>query len=175
MTRGVRGRMALAAFVGLAAVPIYMWRLTLTGQAVARVFTGEPFNALVGMLVLIAGLIVLRALLQLARDEIANATAALMKAHVRALLYEHILRLGAGHFDQRRTGDAVLALVDGVEQLDQFFGQYLPQLVVAAFTPVLIFAFMAFLDLPTAVVFLVFALLTLVMPAAFHRWNSTAS
>ena len=84
MTRGVRGRMALAALVGLAAVPIAMWRLTLTGQAMARVFTGEPFDALVGMLVLIAGLIVLRALLQFARDEIANATAALMKARVRA-------------------------------------------------------------------------------------------
>jgi ATP-binding cassette subfamily C protein CydCD len=42
------------------------------------------------------------------------------------LLYDHVLRLGAGYFDQRRTGDAVLALVDGVEQLDQFFGAYLP-------------------------------------------------
>ena len=112
-------------------------------------------------------------MLQLARDEIANATAALMKASVRGLLYEHMLQLGAGHFDQRRTGDAVLALVDGVEQLDQFFGQYLPQLVVAGLTPLLIFVFMAFLDLPTAVIFLVFALLTLVAPAVFHRWNST--
>ena len=80
-----------------------------------------------------------------------------------------------GHFDQRRSGDAVLTLVDGVEQLDQFFGQYLPQLVVAALTPLLIFAFMAFLDLPTAIIFLVFALLTLVTPSAFHRLNSTAS
>src|SRR5579859_7278030 len=175
MTRGVRGRMALAALVGLAAVPISMLRLTLTGQTMARVFSGEPFNALLGVLVLIASLIILRAVLQLARDEIGNATAALMKARVRGVLYEHILRLGAGHFDQRRTGDAVLALVDGVEQLDQFFGQYLPQLVVAILTPVVIFVFMAFLDLPTAVVFLVFALLTLVMPAAFHRLNSTAS
>src|ERR1700682_2476493 len=125
MTRGVRGRMALAACVGLAAVPISMWRLTLTGQAMARVFTGEPFNALVGMLILIASLIILRALLQFVRDEIANAPAALMRARGRGVLSEHVLRLGAGHFDQKRTGDAVLALVDGVEQLDQFFGQYL--------------------------------------------------
>src|SRR5437763_12389975 len=142
MTRGVRGRMALAALIGLAAVPISMWRLTLTGQGMARVFGGEPFEALVGMLLLIASLIILRALLQLARDEIANATAASMKARVRALLYEHVLQLGAGHFDQRRTGDAVVSLVDGVEQLDAFFGQYIPQLIVAALTPVLIFAFM---------------------------------
>src|SRR5207302_113437 len=86
-----------------------------------------------------------------------------------------VLRLGAGYFDQRRTGDAVLALVDGVEQLDQFFGAYLPQMVVAALTPLIIFVFMSFLDLPTAVIFLVFALLTLVTPAAFHRMNSSAS
>jgi ATP-binding cassette subfamily C protein CydCD len=167
--------MALAALLGLAAVPVSLWRLTLTGQAMARVFAGEPFNALLGMLALIATLILLRALLQLARDEVANATAALMKARVRGQLYEHILRLGAGHFDQRRTGDAVLTLVDGVEQLDPFFGQYVPQLVVAALTPIMVFGFIAFLDVRTALVFLVFALLTLLAPAAFHKLNSTAS
>lgn len=175
MTRGVRGRMAMATLVGLAAVPIAMWRLTLTGQAMARVFGGEPFEALTGTLVLIAGLILVRAALQLVRDEISNATAARLKAQVRGLLYEHVLQLGPGYFDQRRTGDAVLALVDGVEQLDLFFGAYLPQLVVAALTPLIIFVFMSFLDLPTAVIFLVFALLTLITPAAFHRLNSNAS
>ena len=112
--------MALAALVGLAAVPIAMWRLTLTGQAMARVFGGEPFDALVSMLVLIAGLILLRAALQYLRDEISNATAAQMKAQVRALLYDHVLRLGAGYFDQRRTGDAVLALVDGEFTLKRY-------------------------------------------------------
>src|SRR5690349_11876900 len=95
MARGVRGRLALAAVLGLAAIPVTMLRLALTGQAMARAFAGEAFQAIVGMLVLIAGLIVLRALLQLARDEVANATAALMKARVRALLYQHILLLGA--------------------------------------------------------------------------------
>src|SRR5579864_7713046 len=175
MTRGVRWRIALAALVGLLAVPVSMLRLTLTGQTMARAFAGETFQALAGVLVLIAALIVLRAALQFARDEIANATAALMKSRIRSDLYEHILQLGAGHFDQRRTSDAVLTLVEGVEQLDPFFGQYLPQLVVAALAPVLIFAFMAFLDLQTAAVFLVFALLTLILPAAWHRANSDAS
>src|SRR5712691_7215411 len=175
MTRGVRGRIAVAALLGLAGVPVALWRLTLQGQAMARVFTGDAFDAIVGTLILIAGLVLLRAALQYIRDEVANTTAADMKCRVRALLYEHVLRLGAGHFDQRRSGDAALALVDGVEQLDQFFGQYLPQLVVAALTPPIIFIFMAFLDLQTATIFLVCALITLVLPAAFHRLNSTAS
>jgi len=175
MTRGERPRIAWAALIGLVAVPVVMWRLALTGQTMARVFTGEPFEQLLGVLGLIAVLILVRAVLQLARDEIANATAARMKARVRGQLYERVLQLGAGHFDQRRSGEAVLTLVDGVEQLDQFFGHYLPQLLVAGMTPLLIFGFMAFLDLPTATIFLVFALLTLVAPAAFHRMNSRAS
>src|SRR5262249_40861646 len=141
MTRGFRWRIALAALVGLAAVPVSMLRLTLTGQAMARAFTGEPFNSLIALLLVIAALIVVRAVLQLSRDEIATATAARMKARVRSMVSSHILALGAGHFDQRRTGDAALALIDGVEQLDPFFGQYLPQLIVAALTPVIIFGF----------------------------------
>src|SRR5262249_47800292 len=175
MTRGVRGRVAFAAVLGLAAVPVAMWRLALTGQAMARVFAGESFESLTGMLLLIAGLVVLRSILQFYRDEVGNATAALMKVRVRGQLYQQVLALGAGHFDQRRSGDAALALVDGVEQLDQFFGQYLPQLIVAFLTPLIIFAFMATLDVLTALIFLVFALLTLAAPAAFHRLNSIAS
>src|SRR5438270_14062970 len=109
MTRGVRWRIALAALVGLVAVPISMLRLTRTGQTMARAFTGEPFTALIQVLALIALLILVRAGLQYTRDEISNATAARMKARVRGVLYDHILQLGAGHFDQRRSGEAVLA------------------------------------------------------------------
>ena len=43
-------------------------------------------------------------------------------------------------------------MVEGVQQLEIYFGQYLPQLFVAALTPILIFAFVAFLDLPIALV-----------------------
>ncbi len=168
---GARLRIVLAALVGLVAVPITIWRLTLTGQTMARVFEGAPLASLSGTLVLIAGLVVLRAALQLVRDEIANGTAALVKTWLRTTLYQHVLALGPGYFDQRRTGDTMLSLVEGVEQLDTFFGLYLPQLIVAALTPLIIFAFMAALDVQIGLIFLVFALLTLVVPALFHRLN----
>src|SRR5438094_430586 len=61
MTRGVRGRIALAAVLGLAGVPVALWRLTLQGQAMARIFTGDAFDAIVGMLVLIAALVAMGA------------------------------------------------------------------------------------------------------------------
>ncbi len=64
-----------------------------------------------------------------------------------------------------------MSFVDGVENFETFFSQYLPQVVVAAVAPVLIFAFMAILDLQIALIFLGFALFTLFVPSLFHRWN----
>jgi len=61
----------------------------------------------------------------------------------------------------------MLSIVDGVEQLQTFFGQYVPQLCIAVLTPVAIFAFIAFWDVPVAVVMLAFALVTLIAPTVF--------
>ena len=58
-------------------------------------------------------------------------------------------------------------LVDGVEQLETYFGRY-PQLFVAALTPFLIFVFAVYLDWLVALVLTVSALITLVAPMTFH-------
>src|SRR5438270_11526462 len=63
----------------------------------------------------------------------------------------------------------MLSLVDGVEQLQSFFGQYLPQVCVAALTPIAIFAFIVWWDLPVAAVMLVAALVTLAAPMVFNK------
>jgi ATP-binding cassette subfamily C protein CydCD len=174
-TTGVRWRIALAAAIGLVAIPVVIWRLTLTGATMARVFEGDALSDIAGVLAVIAGLILARAVLQFAKEQVAYGTAMLMKTRLRAMLYDHVLKLGPGHFDRRRTGDATLTLVDGVEQMETFYGLYLPQMVIAALTPIVIFGVMAFLDVQTAAIFLVFAILTLVAPAIFHRANRDSS
>lgn len=175
LTRGLRWRIGLAAAVGLLAVPVAIWRLQLTAQALVRVFDGDQLNQIAGMLALVAILVLLRAGLDIVRDEIAHGTAVLMKARLREVVYRHVLRLGAGHFDQRRTGDAVVSLVDGVEQLDTLYGKYLPQMIIAGITPIILFAWVAVLDVRTALVYLFFALFTLIAPTVFHRANERAS
>ena len=66
-------------------------------------------------------------------------------------------------------------MIEGVEHLEVYFGKYLPQLFVAAITPLLIFAFVAWIDLAVAGIFLAAALVTLFAPAAFHRWDQRNS
>ena len=69
----------------------------------------------------------------------------------------------------------MLSLVEGIQQLETYFGQYLPQLFVAVLTPVLIFGFVVFLDWPVALVMLAAAIGVLLAPALWHRWDSQAS
>ena len=174
MTRGLRGRIALAAVVGLFALGASIARLALTGWVIARVFEGAPAADLVGPLAVLAVLIAARAGLQYARDAVSYRTATATKISVRRRVYEHLLALGPGFVDQRRTGDILMSLVDGVESLETFFGQYLPQFIVALTAPVLIFAFVAFLDVQTGLIFLSFALFTLFIPLMLRNWTNAS-
>ncbi len=175
MTQGVRLRILLAALIGLVGLPVSLGRLALSGVVIAGVIQGRSLDSLLAPLVAVTGLIGVRAVVQYAKEEVANRTAAEMKVRLRQMLYAHVLELGPGPFDQQRTGGVLLALVEAVENLETFFGQYIPQLIVAALTPLIVFGFMAFLDLRTALVFLGFALFTLLVPTLFHHWNATSA
>ena len=176
LAKGVRLRIALGAAIGLLAVGAGVGRLAVAGVVIVKVVhEGAAFSTLTIPLLIIAGLIVLRSALQYLEEVISNQTATIVKVGLRKRLYEHCLALGPGYFDQSRTGDAVLSLADGVERLEVFFGRYLPQLIVAALAPVLIFIFMAVLDLRTGLIFLAFAIIILIIPNTLRGWTQEKS
>ena len=172
----VRWRIIISAIVGMLAVAAGVARLAVAAVIIVEVVRGNAtFESLTWPLVIMAALIVARAALQYLQEVMSHHTASLVKVKLRERLYEHSLALGPGHFDAARTGDALMSLAEGVERLEAFFGRYLPQMIVAALAPVVIFVFMAIIDLWTGVIFLAFALLTLVIPNMFHRWNRERS
>ncbi len=172
LTQGVRLRIAFAAVLGLIAVGAGVSRLAVSGVIIYRVLTGQAgFSALAMPLLTIAALIVVRSLFQYWQNSVSHHTANVVKIKLREEAYDHALKLGPGYADRNRTGDLVLTLVEGIERLEVFFGQYLSQIIVSAIAPIAIFAYMVTLDLYIALIFLGFALATLAVPAAFHRWN----
>ena len=172
----VRWRIIVSAVVGMLAAAAGVARLAVAAVIIVEVVRGNAtFESLTWPLVIMAVLIVARACLQYLQEVMSHHTASLVKVKLRERLYEHSLALGPGHFDSSRTGDALMSLAEGVERLEAFFGRYLPQMIVAALAPVVIFIFMALIDFRTGLVFLAFALLTLVIPNLFHRWNRERS
>ena len=174
-TKGLRLRIALAVAIGLFTAAAGIARLALLGWLLARVFEGRSFESLVGPLLGVVAVTGLRAVLQYFKEMVAHRTAAKVQFALRERLHDKVIELGPAYFDNKRTGDVTITLVEGVEQLETFFGQYLPQFFTAALTPVGLFIFVAFLDLPTASVYLGFSMLILVMPSMFHRRNARSS
>ena len=175
LTRGARGAIAQAVVIGVLASVVGIVRLGLLGWLLAKVFQGEPLSDLVGPFVAVAVVMVARGWLEHWRKMIAHRTAARLQLALRSQMHDHVLRLGPAHFGDARTGDVLLSLVEGVEQLEVWFGQYLPQLIVAAVTPIVIFGLLAPLDVPVALVLLLFALATLIAPAAWHSLDARKS
>ncbi len=175
LTSGVRGRIAATVLVGLAAVAAGIARLALLGWLLGRVLAGESLASLTPAIALTALALAARSALDYARTMVAHHTAARVQERLRRTLYAQVAELGPAHFVRARTGDVMLSLVEGVQQLETYFGQYLPQLFVAAITPLLIFAFVAFLDLPVALVLLAAALAALLAPALWHSRDRSAS
>ena len=174
-TRGVRLRIFGSVAIGVVAVLFGIARLALLGWLIARVFAGAPLNDLILPFIGVAAVMVVRGWLEYLRTMVAHNTAAIVQVHLRRVIFDQVTQLGPAHFGLERTGNAIVAMVEGVEQLEIYFGQYLPQLVVSILTPFLIFAVVAFFDVPIALVMLIAALFTLVAPQIFHHWDKKSS
>jgi len=174
-TAGVRPRIALAVVIGLVSSALGVARLALLGWLLGLVLTGTAFTELLLPAAGVALVILARGVAEYARIMVAHETAARVQQQLRGILIDKVRALGPAHFGLTRTGDVMVSLIDGVEHLEVYFGKYLPQLLVSALTPIAIFAFVSFLDLPVALALVGFALVTLVAPAAFHHWDSRNS
>jgi ABC-type multidrug transport system fused ATPase/permease subunit len=171
-TQGVRLRIAWAVAIGLASVGLGIARLGLLGWLIGEVFAGRPVTALGWPIALIAAVMVLRGWVEHARTMVAHETASRVQQRLRRAIYDRIAALGPGTVGRQRSGALTLSLIDGVEQLETYFGQFLPQFLISLLTPILIFAVVALIDLPVAAVMLGFALLALFAPAAWHRHDA---
>ena len=92
------------------------------------------------------------------------------KATLRRRIYEKLLRLGTAGRGQLRTSEAVQVAVEGVDQLEVYFGQYLPQFFYAMLAPLTLFAVLAPVDAVSAAVLLVCVPLIPVSIAAVQTW-----
>jgi ATP-binding cassette subfamily C protein CydCD len=98
-----------------------------------------------------------RGLLTWLSEITANAVALRVKANLRERLFAHILALGPAFSRSERTGELTTAAVEGVEALDAYFSQYLPQLVISTLVPVSVLILVFPLDPLSGIVLLLTA------------------
>ena len=93
-----------------------------------------------------------------------------VKKTLREQIYQKLLRLGTSYKEQTNTSEVVQVAVEGVDQLETYFGQYLPQFFYAMLAPLTLFLVLSFVNFPSALVLLVCVPLIPVTIVAVQRW-----
>ena len=131
----------------------YLLSSTVNGVHLQGRTLAQVSHWLQWILFIIAG----RAFLTWVNEVSANLVAVRIKADLRERLFDHILKLGPAYTRGQRTGELTTAAVEGIEALDAYYSQYLPQLVVTALIPISILVVVFPLDLLSGIVMLITA------------------
>ena len=93
-----------------------------------------------------------------------------VKLKLREMIYSKLLKIGASYNEKVQTSEVIQVAVEGVDQLETYFGAYLPQFFYAMLAPMTLFALMSFISFPCAIVLLICVPLIPVTIVAIQRW-----
>ena len=78
-----------------------------------------------------------------------------VKRNLREKIYEKMLKLGASYSEQVSSSEVVQVSTEGVEQLETYFGKYLPQLFYSLIAPVTLFIILCRVSVKASVILLI--------------------
>ena len=147
--------------------------IILIGQFINKIYLGEKLNlngeniisalssyeiskniSLLSAIIIIIVLLSIRYMCNILYAKFSNAASANARVTLRELIYKKLLKLGTGYTSVESTSAVVQVSVEGIEQLEIYFGKYLSQFFYALLVPVTLFIFMSFISLKSALVFI---------------------
>ncbi|HWR44692.1 MAG TPA: thiol reductant ABC exporter subunit CydD [Sporomusa sp.] len=153
-----RGLLVAVAGLGISGGALAALQAYYLTQVIDRIFLGrQDLAAVSGILLLLTGLALLRALITYLEGVQAFNLATAVKTALRERLTHHLFSLGPVTLANQPAGELINIVSEGVENLEPYFAKYLPQLAKAVLIPVFILMVVWPLDLTSAVIMLVTA------------------
>ena len=158
----------LFQWISLVANIVIMERITrlsadlFEGTATAKSTASVLFTA--------AAAIAVKYICSLLSGKMSYLSSSKVKKTLRGMIYRKLLKLGSGYNEKVGTSEIVQVAVEGVDQLETYFGAYLPQFFYAMLAPLTLFAVLSFVNIESAVVLLVCVPLIPAAIAGVQRW-----
>ena len=154
--RASAARMLLGvdAAIGIASAVLLLLQATLFARVVARAFDGASLNAVSTGLLLLLVVFAARGVLAWGFEVAGRRAASDVLSELRLELVEQRLRRQPVASDGAASAEIAAAAVQGVDSLEAYFARYLPQVVLACVVPVAVLAWVATVDITSALVLL---------------------
>ena len=127
----------------------------LISSFISDTYYGNVTDAkLVRLIVILAIAVLARVICNIASNKMSYLSSKKVKQVLRHKIMEKMLTLGSSYNEKVRTSEVVQVSVEGVEQIETYFGLYLPQLFYSLLAPLTLFAVIVFMSFTPAIVLL---------------------
>lgn len=125
------------------------------GTTVDKLINGNLNLNMISTFIFIIGMLGIRFVANFLSTKFSLYSSSEVKKTLRSTIYEKLLSLGVNYTNTISTSSTVQIAVDGVEQLEIYFGRFMPQLFYSLVAPLTLFAAMSFISLKTAIILLI--------------------
>ena len=144
--------MVAASWVSLLANVVLM--LTVAGF-ISKVIQKELVTSdILTLLIVFAAVYLVRMVATTAGSRMSHAASSQVKARLRDQVFEKLLQLGVSYQDTAATSEVVQISTEGVDQLEIYFGKYVPQFFYSLLAPLTLFVIVGTMSMKVAVVLL---------------------
>jgi thiol reductant ABC exporter CydD subunit len=148
--RAARVALAADAILGVVAALLVLAQAVLLARVAARAFGGATLAEVARPLVLLAVVVACRAAATWGFEAVGTRAATGVLSQLRLDLVSARLKRSPTALDGAESAEVATAAVAGVDALEDLFGSYLPQLVLAVVVPVAVLVLVASIDLVSA-------------------------
>ena len=129
----------------------------ILSNLLAQILDGKAFDfkRLLHYLGAIAAVMFVRYLCGYASSQTSFFASSEVKKVLRQKMYKKLTRMGASYSEKVSTSEVLQVFVEGVDQLELYFGKYLPQFFFAMLAPITLFAVLVFVSWKASVVLLI--------------------
>lgn len=127
----------------------------LISDFISDSYYGKVTDAkLIRLIIILAIAVLARVICNIASSKMSYLSSKKVKQVLRHKIMEKMLTLGSSYNEKVRTSEVVQVSVEGVEQIETYFGLYLPQLFYSLLAPLTLFAVIVFMSFTPAIVLL---------------------
>lgn len=129
----------------------------ILSNLLAQILDGKVFDfkGILPYLGAIAAVMLVRYLCGYASSQTSFFASSEVKKVLRQKMYKKLTRMGASYSEKVSTSEVLQVFVEGVDQLELYFGKYLPQFFFAMLAPITLFAVLVFVSWKASVVLLI--------------------
>jgi len=153
-TRSVRPLLAIDTALGVGAALAILLQASLLARIVASAFHGTSLGALKLEFALLVAAFVMRGAFMWAMEVSGRRAAWSVLSELRLAVLGRRLRTQPTALDGTESAEIAAVSVQGIEALEGYFARYLPQVVLACLVPLLVIAWVAWVDLEAALIML---------------------